>query len=78
LLRRPGDDGKSITSSVAAADVVSRPRSRWFRHRHFNRPSASEYAEGYFLTRALMNWFWDLNCSPADRRDPRAAPIRGN
>jgi acetyl esterase/lipase len=44
----------------------------------FSRPSYSENAEGYFLTRALMNWFWDLYCSPADRSDPRAAPLRGN
>jgi len=44
----------------------------------FSRPSYAENAEGYFLTRALMNWFWDLYCSPADRSDPRAAPIRGD
>ncbi len=43
----------------------------------FSRPSYSENGEGYFLTRALMNWFWDLYCSPADRVDPRAAPLRG-
>jgi acetyl esterase/lipase/cation diffusion facilitator CzcD-associated flavoprotein CzcO len=44
----------------------------------FARPSYSENAEGYFLTRALMNWFWDLYCSPADRTDPRVSPLRGN
>ena len=44
----------------------------------FGRPSYSENAEGYFLTRALMAWFWDLYCSPADRTDPRASPLRGN
>ena len=44
----------------------------------FTRPSYSENAEGYFLTRALMNWFWDLYCSPADRTDPRVSPLRGN
>ena len=43
----------------------------------FDRPSYSENAEGYFLTRALMYWFWDIYCSPADRTDPRAAPLRG-
>ena len=45
-------------------------------HRH--RPSYNENATGYFLTRALMYWFWDIYCSPADRTDPRASPLRGN
>src|SRR6476469_7967440 len=25
-----------------------------------------------------MFWFWDIYCSPADRTDPRASPLRGN
>jgi cation diffusion facilitator CzcD-associated flavoprotein CzcO/acetyl esterase/lipase len=41
------------------------------------RPSYSENATGYFLTRSLMYWFWDLYCAPADRSDPRASPLRG-
>jgi cation diffusion facilitator CzcD-associated flavoprotein CzcO/acetyl esterase/lipase len=41
------------------------------------RPSYSDNATGYFLTRSLMYWFWDLYCSPADRTDPRASPLRG-
>ena len=24
-----------------------------------------------------MYWFWDIYCSPADRTDPRASPLRG-
>jgi cation diffusion facilitator CzcD-associated flavoprotein CzcO/acetyl esterase/lipase len=43
----------------------------------FARPSYSDNATGYFLTRSLMFWFWDLYCSPADRTDPRASPLRG-
>ena len=43
----------------------------------FDRASYSENATGYFLTRSLMYWFWDLYCSPADRTDPRASPLRG-
>jgi cation diffusion facilitator CzcD-associated flavoprotein CzcO/acetyl esterase/lipase len=43
----------------------------------FDRPSYTENATGYFLTRALMFWFWDIYCSPADRTDPRASPLRG-
>jgi acetyl esterase/lipase len=43
----------------------------------FERPSYNENAMGYFLTRSLMYWFWDLYCSPADRTGPRASPLRG-
>ncbi|NQV70062.1 MAG: alpha/beta hydrolase [Pseudohongiella sp.] len=42
----------------------------------FSRPSYSENAEGYILTRALMEWFWDHYCDAADRKDPRASPLR--
>src|SRR5258708_5081965 len=43
----------------------------------FDRPSYTDNATGYFLTRSLMYWFWDLYCSPADRSDPRVSPLRG-
>ena len=43
----------------------------------FDRPSYVDNATGYFLTRSLMYWFWDLYCSPADRTDPRVSPLRG-
>ena len=43
----------------------------------FDRPSYTANAIGYFLTRGLMFWFWDLYCSPADRTDPRVSPLRG-
>jgi cation diffusion facilitator CzcD-associated flavoprotein CzcO/acetyl esterase/lipase len=40
------------------------------------RPSMEENAEGYVLTRSLMEWFWDHYCDPADRADPKASPLR--
>ena len=43
----------------------------------FDRRSYIDNATGYFLTRPLMYWFWDLYCSPADRTDPRVSPLRG-
>ncbi|SHH40186.1 flavin-containing monooxygenase [Bradyrhizobium erythrophlei] len=43
----------------------------------FDRPSYTDNATGYFLTRSLMYWFWDIYCSPADRTDPRVSPLRG-
>ena len=42
------------------------------------RPSYTENGEGYLLTTELMHWFWDHYADPADRDDPRLAPIRGN
>lgn len=35
-----------------------------------------ENAEGYGLTAALVHWFWNHYCDPADRSDPRASPLR--
>ena len=43
----------------------------------FDRLSYNDNATGYFLTRSLMYWFWDIYCSPADRTDPRVSPLRG-
>ena len=42
----------------------------------FSRPSFTENAEGYFLTRGLMDWFWDHYADEAQRSDPRASPLR--
>jgi acetyl esterase/lipase len=42
------------------------------------RPSYAENGDGYILTTALMRWFWDHYADPADRGDPRAAPLRGD
>ena len=42
-----------------------------------DRRSYHDNATGYFLTSSLMSWFWDLYCSPAERLDPRASPLRG-
>ncbi len=43
----------------------------------FERGSYRDNAEGYFLTKPLMHWFWDHYCDPADRGDPRVSPLRG-
>jgi acetyl esterase/lipase len=42
------------------------------------RPSYAENGDGYILTSALMRWFWDHYADPADRGDPRAAPLLGH
>ena len=42
-----------------------------------SRPSYSENADGYILTKALMEWFWDHYMDGADRADPTGfAPAR--
>ncbi|MDZ7280714.1 alpha/beta hydrolase [Sphingomonas sanguinis] len=38
-------------------------------------PSLRDFAEGYFLTRAMLDWF--VACYAADLSDVRAAPMRG-
>jgi cation diffusion facilitator CzcD-associated flavoprotein CzcO/acetyl esterase/lipase len=42
------------------------------------RPSYIENADGYVLTKGLMQWFFDHYVDPADRRDPRVAPLHGD
>ncbi|HAM03849.1 MAG TPA: steroid monooxygenase, partial [Acidimicrobiaceae bacterium] len=41
------------------------------------RPSYDEHAQGLIFNAPTMRWFWDLYADPSDRRDPRAAPLRG-
>ena len=43
-----------------------------------SRGSYTDNGDGYILTAALMRWFWDHYADPADRRDPRAAPLRAS
>lgn len=43
-----------------------------------SRRSYEENAEGFFLTTALMTWFWDHYADPNDRADPKASPLRGD
>jgi acetyl esterase/lipase len=42
------------------------------------RSSYEENADGYLLTAAGMRWFWDHYADPADRKDPKASPLRGD
>jgi cation diffusion facilitator CzcD-associated flavoprotein CzcO/acetyl esterase/lipase len=41
-------------------------------------PSFTDNAEGYMLTRALMNWFWDHYADKADRNNPKASPLKAS
>jgi acetyl esterase/lipase len=44
---------------------------------NFDTGSYHEYAEGYFLSRAMMKWFWDAYTSDfAQRREIYASPLQ--
>jgi len=44
---------------------------------HDERPSSREFAEGYLLTKTLMDYFWGLYLrGPEDGLDPRVSPLR--
>ena len=38
--------------------------------------SYTENADGYVLTKPLMEWFWDHYADPTDRTDPACSPLR--
>jgi acetyl esterase/lipase len=40
-----------------------------------DRPSKYDNAEGYVLTKSVMDWFWDCYADEADRKDPSASPL---
>ena len=41
-----------------------------------NRPSMAEFADGYFLTRSMMRYFWaHYVSSPEEGRSPHASPL---
>ena len=42
------------------------------------RGSYVENADGYVLTTALMQWFWDHYADPDDRTHPHASPLRAD
>ncbi|MFF0227308.1 alpha/beta hydrolase [Streptomyces sp. NPDC004629] len=42
----------------------------------FDTPSYRQFAEGYYLTRDAMIWFWDQYSEPAQRTEAYAAPLQ--
>jgi acetyl esterase len=43
----------------------------------FDTGSYHQFADGYFLTRNMMKWFWDSYITePRDRQDVYASPLR--
>ncbi|HET6964055.1 MAG TPA: alpha/beta hydrolase fold domain-containing protein [Acidimicrobiales bacterium] len=60
--------GPELVGQVLLTPVVDSDMSR---------SSYAENGDGYVLTTPLMEWFWDHYADPAERSDPKAAPIRG-
>ena len=55
-----------------AGQVLVNPVTDW----DLTDRSAVDNAEGYVLTTALMQWFWNHYADLADRKDPKASPLR--
>jgi acetyl esterase/lipase len=60
------DTGPAIAAQLLVCPVTDASMST---------PSYEENAEGYLLTRALMEWFFGHYVDEADRRDPRVSPL---
>ncbi|VVP54234.1 alpha/beta hydrolase [Pseudomonas fluorescens] len=46
---------------------------------NFNNASYNQFAEGYFLTRGMMEWFWDsYTTDPKQRNEIYASPLRAS
>ena len=43
-----------------------------------SRQSYADNADGYVLTKPLMEWFWDHYADEGERTDPRVAPLRAD
>jgi acetyl esterase/lipase len=59
--------GPAIAAQMLLTPVTDAPGST---------VSYQENGEGYILTSALMQWFWEHYADPEQRTDPRAAPLR--
>jgi cation diffusion facilitator CzcD-associated flavoprotein CzcO/acetyl esterase/lipase len=60
------DGGPAISAQLLVCPVTDATMST---------ASYEENAEGYVLTRGLMQWFFDHYVDQADRRDPRVSPL---
>ncbi|NNE73740.1 MAG: alpha/beta hydrolase [Acidimicrobiales bacterium] len=64
---RARDAGLDLAAQLLVYPCTDLDPSRW--------PSMTENADGYFLTRDAMEWFYERYVTDADRTNPEAAPI---
>jgi acetyl esterase len=63
-------DGPTISHQLLIYPVTER---------NFDTPSYTENGDGYYLTRDMMQWFWDHYLANDEQAsDPIAAPLHGN
>lgn len=75
VARRARDKGGPAPALALALQVLLYPIT----DADLNTPSYRENAEGFFLTRAAMAWYWDQYLPDVSRRrDPDASPLRAD
>ncbi|PWI13069.1 esterase [Streptomyces sp. Act143] len=68
LMNQEREDGLDLKAQVLLYPVTDAD---------FDTPSYVQFAEGYYLTRDGMKWFWDAYTDdPAERKQHYAAPLR--
>ncbi|MFC8536663.1 alpha/beta hydrolase [Streptomyces sp. NPDC057249] len=68
LMNKEREDGLALKAQVLLYPVTDAD---------FDTPSYQQFAEGYYLTRDGMKWFWDAYTSdPAERKQHYASPLR--
>jgi alpha/beta hydrolase fold len=79
--RAVGSGSASRKAFAAIRSAVPKPsvnRSLWpVTDANFENASYHEFAEGHFLTRNMMKWFWDnYTPDPKQRQDVYASPLQ--
>ncbi|MGW0785052.1 alpha/beta hydrolase [Streptomyces sp. NPDC002913] len=70
LMNKEREDGLDLKAQVLLYPVTDAD---------FNTPSYQQFAEGYYLTRDGMKWFWDAYTSdPAERKQHYASPLQSS
>ncbi|GAA4985130.1 alpha/beta hydrolase [Yinghuangia aomiensis] len=70
LMNKEREDGIDLKAQVLLYPVTDA---------EFDTPSYLEFAEGYYLTRDGMKWFWDAyTTDPAERKQHYASPLRAS
>ncbi|MGW3585696.1 alpha/beta hydrolase [Streptomyces rubiginosohelvolus] len=68
LMNKEREDGLDLKAQVLLYPVTDAD---------FDTPSYQQFAEGYYLTRDGMKWFWDAYTSdPAERKQHYASPLQ--
>jgi cation diffusion facilitator CzcD-associated flavoprotein CzcO/acetyl esterase/lipase len=65
-----------LARDTGGPDIVAKLLINPVTDSDLSRPSYQENGEGYALTTAIMEWFWDHYADPSDRAHPKAAPLR--